>query len=110
VNSSIPIPTYPDLLQLQCFIFEASVEEMLLRQGHRGYRGIRVFIKLSDTHMLPFRWPFPEDHEDKCLALPVHPDIAASSVILIDIGIEVDVLHAAIVRIGLGHHLLNLEG
>ncbi|MFZ1654411.1 MAG: hypothetical protein WBO92_02860 [Candidatus Moraniibacteriota bacterium] len=109
MSTSFPVPTYLSLRQLQAFIFEAGIEEMLLRQGRPGYWGLPLYVKLSNTHMLRFQHPLPEDPEDKFLALKVKPEAAASPVILIDIEIEIRVLHAAIVQADLGHYLINLD-
>lgn len=104
-----PFHCFATLPQLQPFIWlsDFQSEDRNLKDG--GYQGMPVLVKLNRESMFFFRWPFPEKRAELDMQVVERNRAVREQVIPLDIGIDVNTLHEAIVKIGLGSLLINLR-
>ena len=98
-------PPYSSLSQLQGFIFTDEIEKAVSTPlGYRGNKGLRILVKLNEDHALRFTWPIPKDAES--LVPVIGEGERNKKVCPVDLDININELHAAIVMAGFGHYLL----
>lgn len=102
----MPLPAFPDLSQLQGFIILDDIKgQESERIGYHGNKGMRLLLKLNDSHAVRFEWPMPVPKDGR-VGIDVRDVGRGEKICPIDLGIDFDTLHAAIVQAGIGHYLL----